>query len=658
MNFAQPHFAEPRWLGLAVLGPLLLLALQYYAGRARRRQLALVASPDFLATLTHSHSPVRRSVKNLLLLLALAGMGLALARPQWGVREITSQNLSEDIVFAMDCSRSMLAADVSPNRLERAKLAVQDFVRRHSSGRVGLIAFAGQAFLQCPLTFDHGAFEDALLALDEKAIMVPGTDVGRALEESCHAMEKMDRKKVIVLITDGEDLEKSGVKIATRLAATNVVIFTVGVGTEAGAEIRILNDQGQPELVRDSNGEVVQSRLDEPTLRAIAEATKGDYQPLGPLGEGLAKIRLAVENKGQLAGAAPLRKLGIDRYHVPIAIVLVLLVVESLTGTRRHRTKMLRTLVGGLVLAFVSGPAEAATNTPATTNSVPAKATPEPEPENAREFFNVGTRQLQAEKWREAEASFQSSLKLQDERFQPQALYNLGQVRYGQGADELKRSTSDTTTARRVQTALAHGDQALQQANDALAGSDVSAMVMAYMNGRGARKDLREAIDLVRRALETHGAVLLKWQRALSDFKSALELNPNDQDTKRNVEIVEEAIAKLIDKMRQMAQLAQLMGQQRQALGEAMKQLRGKIPAPDAPPGGGADEEDEDDAENPKGPREGQQEGRGPEGEEQHRLTPEEAGWLLESFKLGGDRRLPMGQGPEVKPKDRKGKNW
>lgn len=336
MDFAQPHFAEPRWLWLAVLGPVALLALQYYAARARQRQLALIATPDFVANLTRSHSPVRRVLKNFLLVLGVVGIGLAMARPQWGVREITSQNLSEDIVFAIDCSRSMLAADVSPNRIERAKLAVQDFVRRHTNGRVGLVAFAGQAFLQCPLTFDHGAFEDALLALDEKTIAVPGSDLGRALEESFQAMEKMDRKKVIVLITDGEDLEKDGVKIAARLAETNVVVYTVGVGTEAGAEIRVLNEQGQPELVRDLKGEVVRSQLDETTLREIAQATKGNYEPLGPLGEGLAKVRLAVENKTDRSGAIPLRKLGIDRFHVPIAVVLALLVVESLIGTRRR----------------------------------------------------------------------------------------------------------------------------------------------------------------------------------------------------------------------------------------------------------------------------------------------------------------------------------
>lgn len=336
MDFTQPHFAEPQWLWLAAFGPLVLLGLQRYAAWARRRQLALLASPSFLADLTRSHSPARRAFKNFLLLLAVAGLGLALARPQWGVQEFAAQELGEDIVFAVDCSRSMLAADVSPNRLERAKLAVMEFVRRHGRGRVGLIAFAGQAFLQCPLTFDYGAFEDALRALDEKTIMVPGTDIGRALDEAFRAMEKRDRRKIVVLLTDGEDLQKGGTRTAEALAKELVVVYTIGVGTAAGAEIRVINEQGQLELVRDAHGEVVRSRLDENTLRTIAEATKGNYFPLGALGEGLAKVRLAMESGDNTSGGAPTRKLGVDRFHVLVAAVLVLLVVESLVGTRRR----------------------------------------------------------------------------------------------------------------------------------------------------------------------------------------------------------------------------------------------------------------------------------------------------------------------------------
>jgi len=110
--------------------------------------------------------------------LAVAGVGLALARPQWGETTEISRALGEDTLFILDCSRSMLASDVQPNRLTRAQYSILDFVQRHGRGRVGLVAFAGQAFLQCPLTFDYDAFRDALLAVDAKSMPVPGTDIG------------------------------------------------------------------------------------------------------------------------------------------------------------------------------------------------------------------------------------------------------------------------------------------------------------------------------------------------------------------------------------------------------------------------------------------------------------------------------------------------
>ena len=229
----------------------------------------------------------------------------------------------------------MLATDVSPSRLQRAKLAILDFLQHHRNGRVGLVAFAGQAFLQCPLTYDYGAFQDALMSVDDKTIPILGTDVGRALDEAYHAMEKNDRKKLLVLMTDGEDLEKGGIDRAKALAKEGVTIFTVGVGTAAGDEIQILNEQGRAELVRDSKGEVVRSHLDETTLRAIAEATHGAYYPLGAVGEGVAKVQRAIASLGTMAGSGPARKYGVDRFYVPIALVLMLLVAESLIGTRR-----------------------------------------------------------------------------------------------------------------------------------------------------------------------------------------------------------------------------------------------------------------------------------------------------------------------------------
>jgi Ca-activated chloride channel family protein len=191
------------------------------------------------------------------------------------------------------------------------------------------------------LTFDYGAFQEALSAIDDKTIPVPGTDVGRGLEEAYQAMQKSARQKLCVLMTDGEDLEKEGVRTAKNLAAKGVVIFTVGIGTPNGTEIQIINEQGQRELVRDLKGEVVRSKLDETTLREIATATHGSYFPLGTLGEGLAKVRLALESLDSGKGASPSRKYGVDRFHLPLALGAALLVFESLIGTRRSREKTL-----------------------------------------------------------------------------------------------------------------------------------------------------------------------------------------------------------------------------------------------------------------------------------------------------------------------------
>lgn len=335
MNLADFHFAEPRWLWLAVVAPVLLAMLHAHAARKRRGQLARIASPHFVQELTASHSPARRSLKNFLLLLAFVFAGLALARPQWGSVEANHAWVGEDVVFVLDCSQSMTATDVAPSRMQRAKFSILDFVHRQSHGRVGLVAFAGSAFIQCPLTFDTGAFEETLLSVDEKTIPVPGTDIGRALNEAYRAMDKNARRKMVVLVTDGEDLEKAGIASAKRLATNGVVVFAIGVGTPAGKEIQRLNAAGQPELVRDAKGEIVRSQLDETTLREIAQATGGSYYPLGNLGDGLMQVRSAMHALEVASGLRQSAKSGVDHFHLPVAILLALLVAESLTGTRR-----------------------------------------------------------------------------------------------------------------------------------------------------------------------------------------------------------------------------------------------------------------------------------------------------------------------------------
>lgn len=324
----------------------------------------------------------------------------------------------------------------------------------------------------------------------------------------------------------------------------------------------------------------------------------------------------------------------------------------------------------GLCLAVVLGsaaPAMAVTNTNAiastNTTVAPTNAavvTPEPTPVSPRDFFNAGTRRLHAGKFREAEAFLQTALAKQDAKLQPPALYNLGHVRFAQGADELKKSLEAKPTAQRGRAAAERAARAIAVASDALAGNDVQTMVAAYLQGRGARRELKAATAAVRRALEIHGAALRKWQRSLDDFRGAAELNPADTNAQHNAEIVERAIAKLVDSIQEMQQAALAMEAQRGELGEKLQELRGKIPAPFMPPGAAGDEEEEDEGEEGNEPpemRAGQEEGPSKDGQEIS-ISPEEAGWLLEGFKLEGGRRLPMGPGEQGQPRDRNRPNW
>jgi hypothetical protein len=286
-----------------------------------------------------------------------------------------------------------------------------------------------------------------------------------------------------------------------------------------------------------------------------------------------------------------------------------------------------------------------------------AGATPDNEPPTtARDEFNAGTRKLRDGKLREAEALLQNALASQIENLQPPALYNLGHVRFMQGVEELKKGPSARSAAGQGRSAAQTGAQAIQSADAALAGNDIQKMVDAYVQGHGALKEMKAARAAVRRAIQTYEATLSRWQRAEGDFKSTVEMNRADADARQNVEVVDRCIAKLVDALKDLQAMAGAGGKQRQDLGQKLKELRGRIPAPNMPPGG-AGEEDEEDEDQPNGPQPGQQEGPSKEGQEMS-LSPEQAGWLLDSFKLDSERRLPMGQGEEAKPRDRQRPTW
>ena len=302
--------------------------------------------------------------------------------------------------------------------------------------------------------------------------------------------------------------------------------------------------------------------------------------------------------------------------------------------------------------------ATAATNTP------PAK--PERPPESAQDFFNAGTRQLKAGKLLEAEAQMQATLLKQDEPMQPATLYNLGHVRAKQGDEELKKAKDSKQTAGRTRQAAAQAQAVSRSADDALASNDLNRMLEAYQHGRGARKDLNAATKAARNAMGVFGNVLLKWQRSAGDFESAAALNPSDKDAAGNADIMNRRIAWLIDQIREMQQAMAAAAQAKKEMGEKMKALKGKLPAPDAPPGGKGDGEEEDDdgdgkdddnGEKPHGPMPGLEEGGGKSGKEM-KMSGEAAEQMLNGLHRNGEKRMPMGMGEEGKPKDPKRPNW
>ena len=644
MNFADLHFAEPRWLWLAAVAPVLLGLLYAHAANARQTQLAKMASPQFVEQLTVSHSPARRRFKNFLLLLAFAFAGLALARPQWGSVEDGNAFVGEDVVFVLDCSRSMLATDVLPSRMQRAKFAMLDFVRKQSHGRIGLVAFAGSAFIQCPLTFDADAFEETLLLVDEKTIPIPGTDIGRALNEANRAMDKNARRKMVVLVTDGEDLEKSGIVAAKQLATNGVVVFTIGVGTPAGKEIQFANAAGQMELVHDAKGEIVRSQLDETTLREIAQATGGSYYPLGALGDGLMKVRSAIHALDSASGRRPSAKSGVDRFHLFVAMMLFLLVAESLIGTRRKTFSTPTSLI--LLALLFNLSAQAATET----NSPP--------PVTARDFYNVGTQQLAAKHFDDAEKMLQSSLAAQDNRVQPRALYNLGHARFAAGFELLKKGADAQKISEQGRATLTEGEAVLRTAEGALAEHDLEKMIAAYLEGCGVKHELSNAEKAVQAAMEVYGRTLQKWQRAADDFKSAAELNPTNTNAMHNSEIVEQHITKLVDSIRQTQSMLGALGKQKQDLGKMLSQLKGLIPAANAPPGSEGEEDEEEGGMQPDSLAD--QKENAPRDGDQLRipLSPDQAGQILDGLSLDGTRRLSMSDQPGKPTKDKSGRDW
>jgi Ca-activated chloride channel family protein len=367
---------------------------------------------------------------------------------------------------------------------------VKDLVAKLNGDGVGLVAFAGNAFLQCPVTLDYDAFRESLDALDTTTIPHGGTDIAAAIRESEAVFKtRTTSEKILVLITDGEDLGGEGIKAAEASAKKGIKIFTVGVGGAKGELVPVPNENGGTDFARDENGQCVKSHLDEETLKKIAESTGGMYQPLGTQGEGLTKIYeegLASFTREDLN--ARQAKVPLEKFYWPLLAALLCLVGEMLIGNRRTVRKpkaepvpAKKKPISGLrpataALALFAGAMNANAASPQSAEQAYQKGdfaraqqeyaeTAVKQPASAELHFNAGSAAYKAGDYAQAATGFQQSLNTDQVALQHDAYYNLGNTQYRLGQKTGKEKPQETIKT--WEEAVKSYDAALQiTAND------------------------------------------------------------------------------------------------------------------------------------------------------------------------------------------------
>lgn len=319
----------------------LVLGLYWYAFIQKRRALDRFGKSDLLQKLARTRSPARQKLKAGALMLALGVLLLALARPQFGTRVETVKREGQDVFVALDVSLSMMAQDIRPNRLDKAKRELSELIDRLEGDRIGLIAFAGEAFVQCPLTLDYGAAKLFLSAMGPDLIPTPGTALADAIEAAIKSFVGTEAKsKTLIIITDGEDHDGQVADVAQQAADAGIVIHTIGVGTPRGVPIPMVSETGRSEgFKKDRRGEVVLTKLNEDPLREASEISGGLYFRVSDHGGELDEIynTIAGMEKSELSTREV--TLFDEKFQFAAALALLLLVVEFFFSETRRKAQ-------------------------------------------------------------------------------------------------------------------------------------------------------------------------------------------------------------------------------------------------------------------------------------------------------------------------------
>jgi len=620
-------FARPEWFwGMLLLLPVLLMRLR--SAFAQRRSLSGLVSPRLRHRLVDSGAAGRRWFVFSCRLIAVALLFAALARPQLGFEESQAAETARQLVIAIDTSRSMLAEDVSPNRLERSKLAAIDLVRRLPEDRIALIAFAGRPFLQAPLTIDHDAIVEAIEQFDTDIIPRGGTNLTTATELALeHLGEAGGGEGALIMFSDGEAHEGLEMieAVAKRAAEAGLAIIGVGVGTPAGSVIPVLGQGGRPvpgEFVKDEDGQIVRTRLDADTLQLLA-SHRGAYVALG---SGAALPRVVDQIRSGIAAArsaAETQRRPMERFLWPLGAAFALLVLSHLSSilfrAPRRRTapalsKMARPRLAGLGGKKASrGKASIASILVLVAVSAMAAA-------HAREVedpFEAAQEAYAAGDYATARSRFEDVLRGRpSSRQRARAQFGLGATAYREGNWE--------RAAELFGQALLHPDRRLREEAHYNLGITLFRSGESLLEGAAADPDGLQALEGPPEWIE--GTEEL-WRNAIEHFQAALELNPGNSLAGHNLKVVERRLEELREEEEQVEETPdddQDEGEEEEDQ-PGGDQPDGDQPDGDQPDGDHPDEDhpDEDQPDEDQ-PDEDQPEGDQPEGDQPDEDQPDE----------------------------------
>jgi Ca-activated chloride channel family protein len=501
------RFAHPDYLWALLLVPALGIAFFFLHHQRKRLLRAFVAEP-LVSSLTPDASTAKRTVKQVLLLLSLGCLILAAANPQVGTRLEEVKREGIDLFVALDVSLSMKSEDIRPNRLEKAKRDVSDLLRKLHGDRVGLVVFAGEAYVQFPLTADYSAADLFINAVDVDAVPVPGTMIGNAIDVAMKSFRQdLPTQKAVVVVSDGENTEGDVAGAVERARKEGIRVFTIGMGTAEGSPIPVYGANAeQADYKHDRAGNIVLSKLDETSLQQIALSTGGSYRRATNAGNEIDDIfnELSSLQKTEMGS---LQVTGYeDQFFYPLALGLILLIVDTLLSERRGRllTRLSRLfpaagiLPAFMVLLFSTSSAQ-----------------------TVRSHVSSGNEAYEKSKYPDAETEYKKAL--QKDPTSREAQFNLGNAYYKQQrSDEAQRIYSNHVAASKTPD-----DQE-----------------MAYYNlGNAFFKSS-------------------KLEESLEAYKRALRLNPNDEDARYNYLLAKDRLKQQQDQKKENQQNKQDQNQQ------------------------------------------------------------------------------------------------